>query len=122
MMCKVLYMLLVGLAIYVVCTVAMGKSSLKDYFKCPPCDESACPVPEGCTAVAKEPGVCGCCFTCARGPGEPCGVFTERCAPGLRCQPLRVDRRSATAWEALFKGKGMCVPSYGKCFSLINYN
>lgn len=121
MVCKVLYMLLIALAVYVVCTVAMGKS-LKDYFKCPPCDEAACEIPQGCTTYVKEPGVCGCCLMCARGEGEPCGVFTARCAPGLRCQPINMEQhaqnKASAAWNAFFSDKGICVPSYGEisCF------
>ena len=91
--------------------MALNRNMLRTYFKCPECDPSACPEPKGCLEKVKEPGICACCYTCARIEGEECGVFTERCAPGLTCQPMGVDRRADQVWNAFFKGKGICVPT-----------
>ncbi len=102
---------LIVLALCIVATMAIDRTMLRTYFGCPPCDESQCAVPENCPGeVVKEPGMCACCMTCARGEGEPCGVFTERCSPGLKCEPVGVDRRADGAWNAFFKGKGICMP------------
>ncbi|NXX58555.1 IBP1 protein, partial [Scopus umbretta] len=53
---------------------------------CAPCTQeklALCPpVAPGCPETARQPG-CGCCQTCALGPGQPCGVYTARCRQGL---------------------------------------
>ncbi|XP_078083915.1 insulin-like growth factor-binding protein 2 [Mustelus asterias] len=76
-------------------------------FRCPPCSDeqiAACPAPAGCTETVREPG-CGCCWSCARSLGEPCGVYTPRCGAGLRCYP-----KSDTEYplQALVQGQGLC--------------
>ncbi|XP_019409774.1 PREDICTED: insulin-like growth factor-binding protein 5 [Crocodylus porosus] len=75
---------------------------------CEPCDDKAlslCPPhPAGCELV-KEPG-CGCCLTCALPAGQPCGVYTERCAQGLRCLPRPGEDKPL---HALLHGRGLCL-------------
>ncbi|XP_044299061.1 insulin-like growth factor-binding protein 6 [Varanus komodoensis] len=41
----------------------------------------------------------------ARASGEPCGVYTPGCAPGLRCVPRPGERAPL---HALLRGKGVC--------------
>uniref|UniRef100_A0A8D2LCJ2 IGFBP N-terminal domain-containing protein n=1 Tax=Varanus komodoensis TaxID=61221 RepID=A0A8D2LCJ2_VARKO len=45
----------------------------------------------------------------ARASGEPCGVYTPGCAPGLRCVPRPGERAPL---HALLRGKGVCSPPY----------
>ncbi|XP_028918859.1 insulin-like growth factor-binding protein 5 [Ornithorhynchus anatinus] len=98
--------LLVGLVLASRCAGASG--SLGSLVHCEPCDEKALsmcpPSPLGCELV-KEPG-CGCCTTCALGQGLPCGVYTERCAQGLRCLPRRDEEKPL---HALLHGRGVCL-------------
>ncbi|CAM9325577.1 unnamed protein product [Lampetra planeri] len=73
---------------------------------CEECDSralSACVTPAGCELV-KEPG-CGCCLTCARLPGQPCGVYTERCGAGQLCSPAPGEIRPL---QSLLEGRGVC--------------
>ncbi|XP_075922164.1 insulin-like growth factor-binding protein 5 [Petromyzon marinus] len=73
---------------------------------CEECDSralSTCVTPTGCELV-KEPG-CGCCLTCARLPGQPCGVYTERCGAGQLCIPAPGEIRPL---QALLEGRGVC--------------
>ncbi|XP_047203784.1 insulin-like growth factor-binding protein 5 [Girardinichthys multiradiatus] len=37
--------------------------------------------------------------------GEPCGIYTLSCAPGLRCEPLKDELRPL---HALLEGRGVC--------------
>ena len=119
--CNLLWSLAVVLASLLAITLAYDRAMLRTYFQCPPCDESACPSPAECPGVlVKEPGLCGCCMTCARLEGEPCGVFTERCAPGLMCQPFTPEKRNAEGgWQNLFRGKGVCIPKPGKMMDFL---
>ncbi|XP_060683759.1 insulin-like growth factor-binding protein 2 [Hemiscyllium ocellatum] len=76
-------------------------------FRCPPCgleQLSGCPTPAGCRETVREPG-CGCCWSCARALGEPCGVYTPRCGAGLRCYP-RTDTEYPL--QDLVQGQGLC--------------
>lgn len=81
-------------------------------FRCPPCTAgrvAACettPTRSGapCTELVREPG-CGCCSVCARLEGEACGVYTPRCAQGLRCYP---HPDSELPLQALVQGAGTC--------------
>ncbi|XP_025234542.1 insulin-like growth factor-binding protein 3 isoform X3 [Theropithecus gelada] len=57
--------------------------------------------------LVREPG-CGCCLTCALSEGQPCGIYTERCGSGLRCQPSPDEARPL---QALLDGRGLCVNS-----------
>ncbi|XP_023366138.1 insulin-like growth factor-binding protein 2 [Otolemur garnettii] len=57
-----------------------------------------------CAELVREPG-CGCCSVCARMEGEACGVYTPRCAQGLRCYP---DPDSELPLQALVMGEGTC--------------
>ncbi|KAM4698382.1 insulin-like growth factor-binding protein 5 [Rhinophrynus dorsalis] len=81
---------------------------LGSYVHCEPCDDkvmSMCPpTPVGCELV-KEPG-CGCCMTCALAEGQLCGVYTERCAQGLRCLPKQGEEKPL---HALLHGRGVCL-------------
>ncbi|KAJ8258232.1 hypothetical protein GJAV_G00194620 [Gymnothorax javanicus] len=43
--------------------------------------------------------------TLALAAGEPCGVYTLSCAPGLRCLPPPQDR---SPLQALLQGRGVC--------------
>lgn len=79
--------------------------------RCEPCDARAlaqCPPPPAapaCAELVREPG-CGCCLTCALRLGQPCGVYTERCGAGLRCQPPPGEPRPL---KALLDGRGVCA-------------
>ncbi|XP_062481380.1 insulin-like growth factor-binding protein 1 [Pezoporus occidentalis] len=78
---------------------------------CAPCTAeklALCPpVRPGCTETARQPG-CGCCQTCALGPGQPCGVYTARCRQGLRCHVPAGEPRPLSA---LIRGHGTCLPA-----------
>ncbi|XP_053258511.1 insulin-like growth factor-binding protein 2 isoform X1 [Podarcis raffonei] len=86
-------------------------------FMCSPCTAerlAACapspPVSSGsegaaCPELVREPG-CGCCRVCARLEGEPCGVYTPRCASGLRCYPRP---GAELPLQALVQGQGTCA-------------
>ncbi|XP_072541691.1 insulin-like growth factor-binding protein 2-B [Salminus brasiliensis] len=77
-------------------------------FRCPSCTaerQAACPSPPAaCVEIVREPG-CGCCPVCARLLGEPCGVYTPRCASGLRCSPVPGEPYPL---EQLIRGLGRC--------------
>ncbi|OCT60947.1 insulin-like growth factor-binding protein 2 [Xenopus laevis] len=79
-------------------------------FRCPPCSAerlAACPgnTPRPlCAELVRAPG-CGCCPVCARLEGESCGVYTARCAGGLRCYP---HPGSELPLQALVLGLGTC--------------
>ncbi|XP_006867921.1 PREDICTED: insulin-like growth factor-binding protein 2 [Chrysochloris asiatica] len=89
-------------------------------FRCPPCPPerlAACGPPPSatgagpassasapCAELVREPG-CGCCSVCARLEGEACGVYTPRCALGLRCYP---HPGSELPLQALVQGEGIC--------------
>lgn len=78
---------------------------------CAPCTQeklALCPpVAPGCPETARQPG-CGCCQTCALGPGQPCGVYTARCRQGLRCHVPAGEPRPLSA---LIQGQGTCLPA-----------
>ncbi|XP_055474391.1 cysteine-rich motor neuron 1 protein isoform X5 [Psammomys obesus] len=69
---------------------------------CLPCDESKCEEPRSCPGSI-VPGVCGCCYMCARQRNESCGGaygLHGACDRGLRCvirPPLNGD--SITEYE-----------------------
>ncbi|XP_021238019.1 insulin-like growth factor-binding protein 1 isoform X1 [Numida meleagris] len=65
------------------------------------------PVEPNCPETARQPG-CGCCQTCALGPGQPCGVYTTRCRHGLRCHVPSGETRPLSA---LIQGQGKCLPA-----------
>ncbi|XP_062861874.1 insulin-like growth factor-binding protein 2-B [Trichomycterus rosablanca] len=79
-------------------------------FRCPGCtaeQQAACPKPpesDSCAELVREPG-CGCCPVCARKLGEFCGVYTARCATGLRCAP---NRDLDMPLDQLVRGHGTC--------------
>uniref|UniRef100_A0A8B9M263 Insulin-like growth factor-binding protein 1 n=1 Tax=Accipiter nisus TaxID=211598 RepID=A0A8B9M263_9AVES len=78
---------------------------------CAPCGPeklALCPpVAPACPETARQPG-CGCCQTCALGPGQPCGVYTARCRLGLRCHLPAGEPRPLAA---LVRGQGTCLPA-----------
>lgn len=77
-------------------------------FRCPSCSaerQAECLTAESCVEIVREPG-CGCCPVCARRAGEPCGVYTPRCASGLRCYP---ETDSELPLEQLVRGLGRCA-------------
>uniref|UniRef100_A0A8C5WIP8 Insulin-like growth factor-binding protein 2 n=1 Tax=Leptobrachium leishanense TaxID=445787 RepID=A0A8C5WIP8_9ANUR len=86
-------------------------ASAEILFRCPPCSPerlAACPgAPhrQPCAEVVRAPG-CGCCSVCARMDGESCGVYTARCAGGLRCYP---SPGSELPLQALVQGQGVCA-------------
>ncbi|XP_055964262.1 insulin-like growth factor-binding protein 3 [Sorex fumeus] len=88
-----------------------GAAGAGPVVRCEPCDERAlaqCPPPpaaSACSELVREPG-CGCCLTCALSLGQPCGVYTERCGAGLRCQPPPGEPRPL---QALLDGRGVCA-------------
>ncbi|KAM8770916.1 insulin-like growth factor-binding protein 3 [Rhynchonycteris naso] len=79
--------------------------------RCEPCDAQALaqcappPAAPECAELVREPG-CGCCLTCALREGQACGIYTERCGAGLRCQPQPGEPRPL---HALLKGLGLCT-------------
>lgn len=79
--------------------------------RCEPCDARALaqcappPTAPACAELVREPG-CGCCLTCALREGQACGVYTERCGSGLRCQPQPDEPRPL---HALLHGRGFCA-------------
>ncbi|KAK3575024.1 hypothetical protein QTP86_019797 [Hemibagrus guttatus] len=79
-------------------------------FRCPSCSaerQAECRglIAESCVEIVREPG-CGCCPVCARRAGELCGVYTPRCASGLRCYP---EPDSELPLEQLVRGLGRCA-------------
>uniref|UniRef100_A0A8C4N3V7 IGFBP N-terminal domain-containing protein n=1 Tax=Eptatretus burgeri TaxID=7764 RepID=A0A8C4N3V7_EPTBU len=75
--------------------------------RCSACDateRARCNTPSACELI-REPG-CGCCWTCARAVGEPCGIYTERCGSGLRCLPPLGNKSPILA---LINGRGTCL-------------
>ena len=84
-------------------------SMFRTYFGCADCDESQCKNPIGCELV-KQAGVCGCCMTCARREGEPCGIKEEKCGKGLICNP---PMNAIDGLEALMHGQGVCEQRRG---------
>ncbi|KAM5153254.1 insulin-like growth factor-binding protein 2 [Mantella aurantiaca] len=78
-------------------------------FRCPQCTPerlAACPSSRpACAELVRAP-VCGCCSVCARLEGEPCGVYTARCASGLRCYP---NPGSELPLQTLVQGQGTCA-------------
>ncbi|XP_060934396.1 insulin-like growth factor-binding protein 3 [Limanda limanda] len=82
--------------------------------RCEPCDAGALllckPLPTECPERMKEPG-CGCCTTCALGPGDACGVYTARCGAGMRC---RHEPGEIRPLQALLEGRGVCSTSRAK--------
>ncbi|XP_053328070.1 insulin-like growth factor-binding protein 2 [Spea bombifrons] len=90
--------------------VALGSAaSAEVLFRCPPCSPerlAACPSARPpCAELVRAPG-CGCCSVCARLEGEACGVYTARCAAGLRCYP---NPGSELPLQALVQGQGTCA-------------
>ncbi|TNM94135.1 hypothetical protein fugu_002311 [Takifugu bimaculatus] len=85
-----------------------GASLAEMVFRCPGCTaerQALCPkLTETCAEIVREPG-CGCCPVCARQEGEMCGVYTPRCATGLRCYPTP---NSELPLEQLVQGQGQC--------------
>uniref|UniRef100_A0ACB8G354 Insulin-like growth factor-binding protein 5 n=1 Tax=Sphaerodactylus townsendi TaxID=933632 RepID=A0ACB8G354_9SAUR len=94
--------------VFLFCLCLGLSQGLGSFVHCEPCDEKAhsmCPPsPVGCELV-KEPG-CGCCMTCALAEGQSCGVYTERCAQGLRCLPRQGEEKPL---HALLHGRGACL-------------
>lgn len=45
-------------------------------------------------------------MTCALAEGQSCGVYTERCAQGLRCLPRQDEEKPL---HALLHGRGVCL-------------
>uniref|UniRef100_A0A8C9AGK0 Insulin-like growth factor-binding protein 3 n=1 Tax=Prolemur simus TaxID=1328070 RepID=A0A8C9AGK0_PROSS len=88
-----------------------GAAGTGPVVRCEPCDARALaqcvppPAAPACAELVREPG-CGCCLTCALREGQPCGVYTERCGAGLRCQPPPGDPRPL---QALLDGRGLCA-------------
>ncbi|XP_078287661.1 insulin-like growth factor-binding protein 5 [Rhinoraja longicauda] len=82
--------------------------ALAAMIECSGCSEeevASCHPPRGCELV-RESG-CGCCLTCALAEGAACGVYTERCASGLRCVPRGGQ---PAPLQALLQGRGVCRP------------
>ncbi|KAM9805096.1 insulin-like growth factor-binding protein 2-A [Neosynchiropus ocellatus] len=79
-------------------------------FRCPSCTAErlaeCAQVTTACAEIVREPG-CGCCPVCARMEGEPCGVYTPRCASSLRCYPSMGEDFPL---QQLIHGFGRCGP------------
>ncbi|XP_069981368.1 insulin-like growth factor-binding protein 4 [Penaeus vannamei] len=75
---------------------------------CQPCSEVKCSRPRGC-AFGTVRDVCGCCYVCAKGPGQPCGgmwLLNGKCGDGFKCQPTEGQPMMALPEEYL---DGECV-------------
>lgn len=98
----------VGCSLLVLSASLAGASLAEVVFRCPGCTAerlALCPQPtDTCAEIVREPG-CGCCPVCARQEGEACGVYTPRCAHGLRCYPTP---DSDLPLEQLVQGQGQC--------------
>ncbi|XP_078493870.1 insulin-like growth factor-binding protein 5 [Ciona intestinalis] len=73
---------------------------------CPACFTQRmqnCPPLPDCELKVRDPG-CGCCFTCAAGAGDRCGINKPRCGPGLKC--LAVGSESNLI--AILENRGVC--------------
>lgn len=98
-------------ALSLLCAPARGAAGLGPVVRCEPCDARALaqcappPAASECAELVREPG-CGCCLTCALLEGQRCGVYTERCGAGLRCQPPPGEPRPL---QALLDGRGLCA-------------
>lgn len=107
--------MVISVVLLLLAACAVPAQGLGSFVHCEPCDEKALsmcpPSPLGCELV-KEPG-CGCCMTCALAEGQSCGVYTERCAQGLRCLPRQDEEKPL---HALLHGRGVCLneKSYGE--------
>ncbi|XP_029450918.1 insulin-like growth factor-binding protein 6 [Rhinatrema bivittatum] len=93
-------------------TRVRGASMVLECLRCEESDLAACLSHAGCkpeeeSASDGDPNPKEPCRgrECARGAGEPCGVYTPSCARGLRCIP-RVGEK--TPLQALLHGKGIC--------------
>ncbi|XP_042187957.1 insulin-like growth factor-binding protein 3 [Callorhinchus milii] len=100
--------------VYALCVLAVAAVTLKvaaslgPVVRCEPCDSRAlgqCRRLVGECEPVREPG-CGCCTTCALRQGQPCGVYTERCASGLTCLPQAGETRPL---QSLLEGRGVCT-------------
>lgn len=97
-----------GCSLLILSASLAGASLAEMVFRCPGCTaerQALCPrLTETCAEIVREPG-CGCCPVCARQEGEMCGVYTPRCATGLRCYPTP---DSELPLEQLVQGQGQC--------------
>lgn len=97
-----------GCSLLILSASLAGASLAEMVFRCPGCTaerQAQCPkLTETCAEIVREPG-CGCCPVCARQEGEMCGVYTPRCATGLRCYPTP---NSELPLEQLVQGQGQC--------------
>ncbi|XP_050772691.1 insulin-like growth factor-binding protein 2 [Gopherus flavomarginatus] len=88
---------------------ALARPALPEVlFRCPPCTAerlAACAPAAACPELVREPG-CGCCPVCARLENQSCGVYTPRCAAGLRCYP---HPGAELPLQALVQGQGTCA-------------
>ena len=106
-----LFLSAVMLAMLPLAAANYDPSMFRTYFGCPTCDESACPPTEPGCELVKEPGICGCCHTCALSEGSPCGIYTNRCGTGLKCTPSPFSEEPL---QDLFLGTGSCEKSQGE--------
>lgn len=101
-------LLYAGCSLLILSASLAGASLAEMVFRCPGCTaerQALCPkLTETCAEIVREPG-CGCCPVCARAEGEMCGVYTPRCATGLRCYPTP---NSELPLEQLVQGQGLC--------------
>uniref|UniRef100_A0A8C6SR35 Insulin-like growth factor binding protein 2a n=1 Tax=Neogobius melanostomus TaxID=47308 RepID=A0A8C6SR35_9GOBI len=97
-----------GCSVLVLSALLYGASGAEMVFRCPGCTAerlALCPrLTESCAEIVREPG-CGCCPVCARQEGHTCGVYTPRCATGLRCYPTP---GAELPLEQLVQGMGQC--------------
>ncbi|XP_033954164.1 insulin-like growth factor-binding protein 2-A [Pseudochaenichthys georgianus] len=97
-----------GCSLLILSASLAGASLAEMVFRCPGCTaerQALCPrLNETCAEIVREPG-CGCCPVCAQQDTEMCGVYTPRCATGLRCYPTP---DSEVPLEQLVQGQGQC--------------
>ncbi|XP_061550438.1 insulin-like growth factor-binding protein 6b isoform X2 [Phycodurus eques] len=89
----------VVLLLIVQCGSWTGANRLGPFKVCPSCRD-----PPGAGRPPREQNVAG--GTSALARGEPCGVYTQSCAKGLRCVP---PPREHSPLQALLQGRGVCV-------------
>ncbi|XP_061831570.2 insulin-like growth factor-binding protein 3 [Nerophis lumbriciformis] len=99
--------------------LARSVAAVGPLVRCEPCDAVALlqckPLPKDCAVRAREPG-CGCCVTCALGPGQACGVYTARCGSGTTCRHRPGESRPL---QALLEGRGVCTSEASKKLNVI---
>ncbi|XP_061491129.1 insulin-like growth factor-binding protein 7 [Rhineura floridana] len=105
------------------CGASLGLLDAAAPAGCPPCVPTGCPAlpARGCPLGKVRDG-CGCCWQCARGEGEACGVGVSagtavgwgRCAAGLECRRRRQGQAGVCVCKSRYPvcgSDGLTYPS-----------